>query len=403
MKVKIQKGRAVGTVWAPPSKSYLHRALISASLAEGTSVIQNVSDSQDIAATLDCISAFGASYTQEENCFLVHGNGGHCSQKIVCPCRESGSTLRFFIPLSLVCQNGGTFLGSSRLMERGISVYKDLFEKHGIVVVQQQPDSLTVEGKLLPARYEIPGDVSSQFISGLLFALPLLDRDSEIQILPPQESKAYITITRHVLEQFGIVVHQPKEDTFIVPGNQRYHTAQLTVEGDWSNAAFLLAFSYIGGDVQVQGLSPKSLQGDRVCTPLLERLCQPNAVISLADCPDLGPILFAFAAAKHGATFTDTKRLAIKESDRVHDMINELQKFGATATIEENQVVLHKSPLHAPQQRLNGHNDHRIVMSLSWLASFFGAEIEGAEAVQKSFPHFFEVLKSLGLEVSYDL
>lgn len=400
MKVEIRPGSARGTVAAPPSKSYAHRLMLCAALAQGTSTVRGVARSEDMGATLDCISSLGAQYQLDGDVLTVWGASGPLPQGARFPCRESGSTLRFFLPLALVKGSGAVFTGTRRLMERGVSVYETLFAEKNIVL-QKSSESLTVSGRLTPGRYTLRGDVSSQFVTGLLFALPLLDCPSVLQVLPPVESRPYIDITLDAMRAFGVTVTEAPENTFHIPGGQTYRPMDVTVEGDWSNAAALLALNELGGDVTVTGLRTDSLQGDRVCLEYLRRLSNPEAVLDLSGCPDLGPVLFAVAAANHGAVFTGTRRLKIKESDRAQVMAEELKKFGVFAEVGENTVKIPSGGIKTPDTVLCGHNDHRVIMALSLLASQVGGVIDEAEAVRKSYPDFFRDLKRLGLEVTY--
>lgn len=400
MKVEIRPGSARGTVAAPPSKSYAHRLMLCAALAQGNSTVRGVSRSEDMGATLDCISSLGARYRLDGDVLTVRGASCPLPQGAQFPCRESGSTLRFFLPLALVKGSGAVFTGTRRLMERGISVYETLFAEKNIGL-QKSSESLTVSGSLTPGRYTLRGDVSSQFVTGLLFALPLLDGASVLQVLPPVESRPYIDITLDAMRAFGITVTEAPKNTFHISGGQTYRPMDITVEGDWSNAAALLALNKVGGDVTVTGLRADSLQGDRICVEYLRRLSAPEAVLDLSGCPDLGPVLFAVAAANHGAVFTGTRRLKIKESDRAQVMAEELKKFGIFPEIGENTVVIPSGGIKKPDAVLCGHNDHRVIMALSLLASQVGGVITEAEAVRKSYPDFFLDLKRLGLEVAY--
>lgn len=400
MKVEIRPGSARGTVAAPPSKSYAHRLMLCAALAQGTSTVRGVSRSEDMGATLDCISSLGARYRLDGDILTVRGASGPLPQGAQFPCRESGSTLRFFLPLALVKGSGAVFTGTRRLMERGISVYETLFAEKNIGL-QKSCESLTISGSLTPGRYTLRGDVSSQFVTGLLLALPLLDGASVLQVLPPVESRPYIDITLDAMRAFGITVTEAPKNTFHILGGQTYRPMDITVEGDWSNAAALLALNKVGGDVTVTGLRTDSLQGDRICVEYLRRLSAPEAVLDLSGCPDLGPVLFAVAAANHGAVFTGTRRLKIKESDRAQVMAEELKKFGVFPEVGENTVVIPSGGIKKPDAVLCGHNDHRVIMALSLLASQVGGVITEAEAVRKSYPDFFLDLKRLGLEVAY--
>lgn len=382
MNIRIKPSHLKGTVTAPPSKSYAHRLLICAALSGGSSVVHGISKSDDILATLDCIDALGTQDTLNNAVF---------------PCRESGSTLRFFIPIALAFGGTAEFRGTQRLMERGISIYETLFAGRGISI-SRSADAIKVSGRLKPGEFTLDGNVSSQFVTGLLFALPLLEGDSIIHVLPPVESRKYIDITIDALRSFGVEIKETEPDIFFVRGGQIYETRDVEVEGDWSNAAALYAFNALGCELEIGGLSSDSIQGDRVCLDILDRLSCPGAVIDLSDCPDLGPVMFAVAAAEYGADFTGTRRLRIKESDRAQAMADELIKFGITAEIGENSVRILPGKLLPPTQKLSGHNDHRIIMAMTILASLVGGEIEGTEAIKKSYPDFFEVLCRAGLE-----
>lgn len=385
-----------GHVTVPASKSWAHRLLIGAAFAAGESVIRNVAFSQDILATMDCLQALGASFHADGTTVFVRGGGVPAAYPLL-PCRESGSTLRFLIPAALRF-GGGTFCGTSRLLDRGVGIYETLLR--GSVDFQRISDTqLRVSGQLHSGAFAVPGDVSSQFISGLLFALPLLPETSELTVVPPFESRGYVDLTLDAMRRFCIRMDRTG-DSFFVPGGQAYQAADETVEGDWSQAAFFCAMNALGGEIRLDGLNAASLQGDRVCQALLARIQLGYTETDLADCPDLAPVLFAAAAAcGHGAKFTGTRRLMIKESNRASVMARELAKFGAQISVAENTVAVSPGILHAPDEPLSGSNDHRIVMALSVLAMRTGGTIHGAEAVSKSYPDFFEALQALGVAV----
>lgn len=397
MKVVIEKSVAKGTVSAPPSKSLAHRYIICAALADGKSVIYGVEMCEDILATLDCIKSLGADFELNGNTLTVFGINKEKAGNIF-SCRESGSTLRFFIPLSLIYSNSPVFKGTKRLLSRGVGIYKEIFTPYG-VTFSENKDSIELSGELQSGYYKLRGDVSSQFISGLFFALPLLTGESTVEITTPVESRSYIDITISVLKSFGVVIEEPEKNKFYIKGNQNYKPLDHTVEGDWSNGAFLLALDTLGGSVEVSGLDKKSLQGDRVCAGHLEKLKKGYADIDLSDTPDLAPVLFAVAAACHGGSFTGTKRLAIKESSRAEAMARELSKLGVKVIVEENRVTVEKGSLLPPKEAISSHNDHRIVMALATLLTVTGGEIEGAEAVNKSFHDYFNKISQLGIKV----
>ena len=396
MNITIDPSRACGKAKAPPSKSCAHRLLLCAALAEGESEISGISDSQDMLATLDCISALGARYEKSGDTVRVWGMGEDSRGSF--PCRESGSTLRFLIPVALTRRSDNKFTGTSRLMTRGVGIYEEIFREKGVSFTKGL-ESLEAKGLLQSGNYSFRGDVSSQFVSGLMFALPLLRGNSTVKVLPPVESRAYIDLTIQILAMFGVQISEPEKNLFCISGSQRYQPAKACAEGDWSNAAFLLAFNELGGEVELSGLSESSLQSDRACVESFARLREKDAAIDISGCPDLGPVLFAVAAAKNGGAFTGTARLRIKESDRAAAMAEELRKFGAAVTVAENSVTVRSHGIHPPTRELRGHNDHRIVMALSVLASMAGGTIQGAEAISKSFPDFFGVLRELGVEV----
>ena len=392
MNVLIRPGAARGTVAAPPSKSQAHRLLICAALADGESNVRGVDRSEDILATADCLAALGASLTWEGDDVRIRGCDPRKSGPAVLRCRESGSTLRFMIPLCLLSGSAMRLEGSEKLLSRPLSVYDDLCREQGLAL-RRENAGLLAEGCLAPGEYTVPGGISSQFITGLLFALPLLPADSRIQLIPPVESRSYLSLTLQALHDAGVDVSWADENTLFIPGGAAYRPLDTEVEGDYSNAAFFEALNCAGGNVTVIGLRPDSLQGDRVY--------RENAGLDLADCPDLAPVLFAAAALGRGASFTGTRRLRFKESDRGAAMAQELAKFGVQLISEENRITVPAAALRAPSEPLDSHNDHRIAMALSLLCTRTGGEIRGAEAVRKSFPDYWDRLQSLGIEIEF--
>lgn len=399
MKVKILPSKTSGEVSAPPSKSFAHRYLIGSVLSRGKCVIKNVADSDDISATLSCIEQLGESVTKDGNIVTVIPTNEKQIENAVFDCKESGSTLRFFIPVVLATgAKNCTFSGSERLLARGIKEYEKLFENSD-VTIKSDRKAIEVNGTLSAGNYEISGEVSSQYTTGMLFALSVLDGKSTLKITGNAESRAYVDMTIKVLKDFGADIAEPEKNFFEINGKGRLSPGEFTVEGDWSNAAFLIALSRLLGTISVSGLNENSVQGDRFSSVAFDALDGENAEIDLKDCPDLAPILFAYAAYKNGGRFTNTRRLRVKESDRANVMAEELKKFGANVKVYENSVEIEKTQLKPPIVPLCGHNDHRIVMALSVLAAVFGAEIDGAEAVNKSYPDFFRVIKKAGVNV----
>ena len=399
MKVKILPSKTSGEVSAPPSKSFAHRYLIGSVLSRGKCVIKNIADSDDISATLSCIEQLGGSVTKDGNTVTVIPTNEKQIENAVFDCKESGSTLRFFIPVVLATgAKNCTFLGSERLLARGIKEYEKFFENSD-VTIKSDEKSIEVNGTLSAGNYEISGEVSSQYTTGMLFALSVLSGKSTLKITGNAESRAYVDMTIKVLKDFGADIAEPEKNFFEINGKGRLSPGEFTVEGDWSNAAFLIALSRLLGRISVSGLNENSVQGDRFSSVAFDALDGENAEIDLKDCPDLAPILFTYAAYKNGGKFTNTRRLRVKESDRANVMAEELKKFGANVKVYENSVEIEKTQLKPPIVPLCGHNDHRIVMALSVLAAVFGAEIDGAEAVNKSYPDFFRVIKNAGVNV----
>ncbi len=414
MQVEIKPSAIRGTVTAPPSKSMAHRLLICAGLSKGESIVRRLAFSQDVKATIDCLSALGAEIKLDGDTAFVNGTNVRkaIGKTAVLRCNECGSTLRFFAPLCMLNGEERVLMGSPYLMTRPMDVYEKIAHDQGIRF-EKAEDHLTVQGVLKNGIYEVAGNISSQFISGLLFTLPLLDGDSEIRILPPVESKPYIDMTVAALKEFGIEVEtslrgarqecratwQSQPIIYRIKGGQHYRPADVTVEGDYSNAAFFEALNYAGASVKVDGLREATLQGDSVYKILFENIKNGIDPIDIADCPDLGPISFAVAALCGDARFVGTRRLRIKESDRADAMRQELQKLGIDVEVGENEVIVRGGTLRQPTEVLSAHGDHRIVMALSVLLTVTGGVIDGAQAVNKSFPDFFEKMRNLGAEV----
>ncbi|MBQ8293563.1 MAG: 3-phosphoshikimate 1-carboxyvinyltransferase [Bacilli bacterium] len=409
MRVRIEPSVAYGKVVVPPSKSYAHRLLIAASLSDKESIVSNVALSNDIIATINCLKTLGKNIEILDD---VNGNNKiikintivnfeDLDSELVFDCLESGSSLRFFIPIALLTGKTVKFIGTEKLISRGILPYEEICLKQNIKVIKEKT-SITFIGKLSSDEFIIPGNISSQFISGLLFALPLLAGNSSIKITNTLESKNYIDITLDVLKQAGIKIDE-QEKIYNICGNQQYQPNNYFVEGDYSNAAFLDAFNYFGGNVELIGLNPDSYQGDKVYKKYFELLSDDFQILDLSNCIDLGPIMFGFAAMKHGAKFIGTKRLKIKESDRILAVDAEIDKFQAKLSEFDDFVVIDKQILSKPKKLLNGQNDHRIVMMLSVMASVYGGTIDGVEAVNKSYPAFFKDLERLGIEVHYNV
>lgn len=397
MRITVEKSLPHGSVSAPPSKSMAHRLLICAGLSGQPCTVRGVELSQDVGATLDCLRALGADVRTEGDTVTLSGGDPFRSPAQPVFCRESGSTLRFFIPIFLLGSGRVTLEGSPRLMERPMEPYAALCRERGLLF-RQEENRLFLRGALTPGLYTVPGDISSQFVSGLLFALPLLEAGSVVQLIPPVSSRAYIEMTRAAQKQFGVTSVWTDEHTLRIPGGQGCLPRDTLVEGDWSNAAFLEGWNLLGGSVTVDNLDINSIQGDKIYREYFKKLASGTPVLDVEQCPDLAPVLMALGAAKQGVTLTGTRRLRLKESDRGAAMAEELFKMGVPVTVEENAITLPGGRLTPPREILSGHNDHRVVMALTLLLSLTGGQLDGAEAVAKSWPEFFSVIRKLGVK-----
>jgi 3-phosphoshikimate 1-carboxyvinyltransferase len=338
-------------------------------------------------------------------------------------CGESGSSLRFFIPLCSLSGKPATFTGAPRLFARPLGAYADIFSKQGLRF-ELGENSLTVQGPLNSGEFSLRGDVSSQFISGLLFALPLLRGDSTVYIVPPFESRSYVELTRSAQALFGVHSTWARETTLKIPGGQRYTPTVCTVEGDWSQAAVPAVVAAVRGGISIAGLLPNSQQGDKAILDVLRRcgadikwennvlkinppakwLAAPGDV-DIADCPDLGPILCTLAAFCRGTTrLVNAGRLHAKESDRIVSMRAELGTMGVHVESTEDTVTIERSAALLPNAAIQSHNDHRVVMAMYAAALCAGVPVtmDGAEAVNKSWPTFFEDFTGLGAQITLD-
>ena len=381
MNITIQPTLLRGSITPPPSKSQAHRVVIAAALAGQGSALFPSGLSQDIDATMRCMAA------------LKEGEELPCLD-----CGESGSTLRFLIPVALAVAGGGVFIGRGRLMERPQKPYFDLFEEKGIFY-ESKDGVLTVKGELRPGVYRLPGNVSSQFVTGLLYALPLLEGDSEIRLTTVLESRGYVDMTLEVLEQFGIRV-ECREDRFFVPGGQKYRDRAVCIECDWSQAAFWYAARALGSGVEVEGMNPASAQGDRVILRQFDRLiCSGDVELDVSQCPDLVPALAVMAAVRQGTTrITNAARLRIKESDRLAAVTDVLNKLGADVTEQADGLSIVGRAELAGGVSVDSHNDHRIAMMAAVAATRCrqAVTVQGGECVAKSYPTFWTDYEMLG-------
>lgn len=423
--VKIFPTKLKGTVVAPSSKSMGHREIICAGLAAGTSIIDNISMSKDIEATMRCLKAINVavdeipSMIEGRKALQISGTGHPMAAADSVDCGESGSTLRFFLPLGANLNCPLTFTGHGKLVSRPLQAYYDIFDEK---FIQYFNDNgclpVTVNGRLTPGTYKLPGDVSSQFVSGLLFALPLLNGDSIIEITSPLESSAYVDMTINCLAKYGVQIENEGglHHRYLVKGKQRYQAQDSQVEGDWSQAAFWTVGGSLGDGITCQGVNVNSLQGDQAVVDIMERMgavikqdansvtvnggATKATVIDAANCPDIIPVLTVLAAVSEGTTkIINAGRLRIKECDRLAAMTSELNKMGANITEEpEGLTIVGKPQGLVGGVQVDAWNDHRIAMSLAIAAQKCAAPIilTGAESVAKSYPTFWEDYKSVG-------
>lgn len=408
-----------GNITIPPSKSLAHRAIICACLAPGRSVISNIDYSVDIWATIEGMRHLGASIKEDKDTLFIDGIETFQYDGDVVNCHESGSTLRFFLPLFSLTGKRATFSGSKRLIERPQNVYEMLFQEQGIDFVRTYPN-IIIDGRLKPGELTLKGNVSSQFITGLLFALPLLEADSKIHIEPPFESRSYVDLTIQMLKRFQIIVEYEDAYTLAIKGNQQYQPTDVLVEGDYSQLVFWASLGVLNHSVETHGLDLHSLQGDKKTIDIFQSMnagikvlddgyqfCPSTlngTVIDLNDCPDLGPMLFALATQANGkTTFQNAGRLRIKESDRIEAMETELKKLGCSISSTFGTVTITGPVKLQGNVTLHGHNDHRIVMALSILATIADEPItiDDAQAISKSYPGFFKDLASCGIFIEF--
>ncbi len=412
--VTLYPGRLKGVLAVPPSKSVAHRAMICAALAAGESHISPVDVSDDMQATLSCMAALGARYTREGDCLQITGRDRMPDNVPVMDCLESGSTLRFLMPLSLAVAGGGTFLAKGRLAQRPLGPYETLFARQG-VAFDRIAGGFSIRGRLAPGRFELPGDVSSQFITGLLLALPLLEADSEILLTTPMESQGYVQLTLDTMADFGVISKHFDSNRFLVPGGQRYLPRAYAVEGDYSQAAVLFCAGALGSSIWVQGLKTDSRQGDRAIIGLLEQMGAAFgrdggqcAVIggSLhgidvegSQIPDILPMLALVCCLARGESrIENAGRLRLKECDRFAATVQELDKLGADIRVQGDTIVISGRETLLGGVTVDSHNDHRMAMMLSIAALHCQrpVQLEGPACVKKSWPGYWNDYKKLG-------
>jgi 3-phosphoshikimate 1-carboxyvinyltransferase len=391
MDITIHPRSLRGEIQIIPSKSQAHRLLICAAFADKPTQLRCPETNRDIAATVDCLNALGAEVLHTDSGYTVFP-AKQIPKQATLNCCESGSTLRFMLPIVGALGVDATFQLAGRLPQRPLSPLWEEMERMGCSLKWLSKDELLVTGQLRAGDYYIDGGVSSQFITGLLFATSLLEGDSTIHITGNLESRPYVDMTRQAMKLFGV-----DTESFHVKGGQVYHSPEsITVEGDWSNGAFWLAAKALGSNLNVLGLNPESAQGDRAVVDILKAMENGMPTVSAKDIPDLVPILSVTAAAKHGAVFTDIRRLRLKESDRVASTIAMIENLGGKAEADENTLKIHGTGLIGGT--VDAVNDHRIAMAAAIAATVCKRDVTilGAECVKKSYPKFWEEYARLG-------
>ena len=413
----ISPGFLRGSLCPPPSKSEAHRLLIGACLTQGQSRVENIALSDDIRATIRGMEALGASAEPKGTDFCLQGLGTPPAAAEI-NCMESGSTLRFLIPIAAALGVSARFTGQGRLPLRPMETYRELLPRHGVDVETAGGLPFTIRGALQPGLYSLPGNISSQFITRLLFSLPLLNGDSRIQLTTPLESAGYVEMTLETLKQFGVTVHSAPGG-WEIRGGQRYMPGVFQTEPDWSQAAFFLAAGCMGGEIALTGLRPASAQGDRAILEICRRFggslsweegklcCGPGllagCVVHASQIPDLVPAIAALAAVSKGTTkITGAARLRMKESDRLASMARGLSALGVCVREQADGLTIQGGPVSGG--KVDGCGDHRIVMAFSVLATAAAGPVAiiGWESIRKSYPNFYEDFQKLGGRVYVD-
>ena len=409
----IKADKLVGELSPPPSKSVLHRYIIASSLAKGVSKIENISFSEDIIATIEAMKKLGAKIEQKENYLLIDGSDTfkNLNENIEIDCNESGSTLRFLFPLSIVEENKVLFKGRGKLFKRPMTPYFQNFEKFKIKHSYIDENAILLEGQLKAGIYEIDGNISSQFITGLLFSLPLLDGESKIIINGKLESSNYIDISLDCLSKFGIKIINNSYQEFIIEGNQSYRAGNYRTEADYSQAAFFLVANAIGSKIKINDLSEDSLQGDKKIIDYISEIDNWNSkdtlVLDGSETPDIIPILSLKAAVSgKKIEIVNIERLRIKESDRLKATVEELSKLNFDLIEKKDSILINSRENFEVNKNekaisLSAHSDHRIAMMIAIAATCYDGEIllDNLDCVKKSYPNFWEVFLSLGGKV----
>ena len=406
----IKADKLVGEVSPPPSKSILHRYIIGSSLAKGISKIENISFSDDIIATIEAMKKLGANIEKKDNYLLIDGSKTFDKEYLnnsEIDCNESGSTLRFLFPLSIVKENKVLFKGKGKLFKRPLSPYFENFDKYQIKYSHINENEILLDGVLKSGEYQIDGNISSQFITGLLFSLPLLNGNSKVIIKGKLESSSYIDITLDCLSKFGVKIINNSYQEFIIEGNQTYKSGNYEVEADYSQVAFFLVANSIGSDIKINGLNNNSLQGDKKIIDFISEIENWNneekLILDGSETPDIIPILSLKACiSKKEIEIINIARLRIKESDRLSATVQELSKLGFDLIEKEDSILINSrkdfNKINNSPVYLSSHSDHRIAMTVAIASSCYEDEIilDNLDCVKKSYPNFWEVFLLLG-------
>ncbi len=401
MDVSLKPSYLKGSVSVPSSKSYVHRYLIAAFLSKKKCTFTNVTFSNDINETISILTSMGAVFSISGDTVTLEEVKP--VENVELTFVESGTSLRLILPIALYLFKDIRVNISNRLYQRGISLYEPLYE-----IVEFAKDENFKKLHILMKKpcnsYLLSGNISSQFISGMLYLLPLLDGPVTLTVIDNTASKNYIDITLEVLDKFGIkFTHEG--NTYTSETKQEYQPVSLAAEADYSSAAFIEAFNYLGDEITITNLNENSIQGDKVYKDYFAALSEGYQVIDISNCIDLGPVLFAFAALNHGGEFLGVNRLQIKESDRLSAMVSELEKFYVVCEIYDDKLIVKKLSvlmLTDDKIEIETYNDHRIAMAMSLFMIYFPIKIKNYEVVNKSFPNYFDILKSLGGDITYE-
>lgn len=390
MQITLSPGKLTGTIQAISSKSQAHRMLICAAVSDKPCQIICADTNEDINATVACLNALGASIVRNSDCFYVEPIRS-IPDKAILDCNESGSTLRFLLPFAGALGVDATFLLRGRLAQRPLSPLWEEMERMGCKLSRPSENTVHCCGRLHPGVYTIDGGVSSQFVTGLLFAMAILPGRSTLNITGCLQSKPYVDITLDVLSSFRVSVNEGSIEGKL-PLNG---PSCLQVEGDWSNAAFFLVANALGSDIVLENLNSQSYQGDRAIEEILLQW-DANRSVDLSQIPDLMPILSIFAAANAGAEFINIQRLRLKESDRVNAVQSMLERMGIRT--ESTDSTLRIFPGAFKGGTVNSYNDHRIAMAAAIASTIADGPITitDAQCVKKSYPAFWQDMAKLG-------